>query len=175
MNRFADVSRRGKMDHRPDIELLQHLPHQYAIADIALNKGAPSHRPAVAGAQVVEHDGFEACLGERLGGLATDVSSAAGDQYAHAPSLVWPNPLISPWAAVTYVHDRAAERSTEQASHRPHRSAATLRTTPCGMPRWCAQSRLRPAPAAPSRALPSPGRYPGGAASDRRRATGDAR
>src|SRR5258708_39829503 len=59
---------------------LQGPLHLVTRSQIDLHKGTPAHGPAVAGRQVVEHDGLETEAGQRLARVAPDVASATRDQ-----------------------------------------------------------------------------------------------
>jgi len=80
LDRFPDIGVRGEMDDGLDPERLQRFRNSRAVGDISRDQRTPFHRPAVAGAEIVEHDRRVAGSGQRLAGMAADITGAAGDQ-----------------------------------------------------------------------------------------------
>jgi hypothetical protein len=57
----------------------QHPGYQVLVSDVSPHQRSPANRPLVPRAEVINHDWEVARAGERLAGMASDISGAAGD------------------------------------------------------------------------------------------------
>jgi hypothetical protein len=79
-HRFAHRRIRGKVNYGLDAELLERSANQRAVRDLAFDQRAPSHRPAMACAQVVQNNRLITRLGQRFCRVAADVSGPTRQQ-----------------------------------------------------------------------------------------------
>ena len=65
------------------------VKHETLVGKVALCERPPFHSPAVAGIEVIQYNGLMSGPGQGLSGVASDITGAAGDEYAHveAPGL----------------------------------------------------------------------------------------
>ncbi len=73
-HRFADIGEGGKMHDRRDLEAAQRFGRAARVGELADDERPPTHRFAMAAAEIVVGDGLEPGLGERLGGVAADIA-----------------------------------------------------------------------------------------------------
>ena len=83
LHRFTDVREGREVQDGGDTVLLEHTIKRGAVRDIGLNERAPLYRFLVATIEIVKDDWCQACLGQAFGGMASDITGAAGDEYIH--------------------------------------------------------------------------------------------
>jgi hypothetical protein len=67
------------MHDRVDLLGAQYPEHETLISDVSAHQRSPANCPFIPGAEVVYHDREVARAGERLTGMASDISGAAGN------------------------------------------------------------------------------------------------
>ena len=80
---LADIGVGREVNHGLDLMLAQRRPERRPVAEIGLHERPPAHGPPVSALQGVQRHGEVAGRGQRLRGMAADVSGAAGDENAH--------------------------------------------------------------------------------------------
>ena len=84
LHRVRHDGRAGEMDDRFDVVVLDQLGDQRLVADVADDRQHPRGQGrGEAGGQVVEHDDALAGIDQRVHGMASDITCAAGDQHGH--------------------------------------------------------------------------------------------
>ncbi len=88
-HRLAHVGVRGEVQDGADAVLQQDLPHALPVRQVRLDEGAPPRGPPVPAGEVVEHDRVVPLRSQELGGVASDVTGAAGneDGFVHGEGV----------------------------------------------------------------------------------------
>jgi hypothetical protein len=83
-DRFTDISKRGKMDHRVDAMTDKHLIQMIGIPQIALDQFPFRDGTAMTINQVIEYRYVMPLLEEQLDGVTANIPGPACDQYSHS-------------------------------------------------------------------------------------------
>ena len=109
------------MHHRVEPVRPERRIKRLGIADIRMAEGAPSDEAAMPHGQIVEHHGRVAAPGQRLRGVAADISGASDDQYRGDRAL----PAVTgyTWGLRSLTYEMHNERA-----HRRPKMPAVLKT-----------------------------------------------
>ena len=81
------------MDDRFDAVVLDQFGNESLVADTADDRQhSRGQGGGEAGGEVVEHDDALAGIDQRVHGMASDITGAAGDQHRHGSCPLWQKP-----------------------------------------------------------------------------------